>query len=102
MPLSQRDDQRATCIYEWIWCGDYAAARFARKRGRGSLDLLFVTHRRRRKLAAKHCCGPFEIAQEGGVIWRCLRVEHEPYPLDAGGDLLEHLQPFPEHREADE
>ena len=74
----------------------------AGSRANAGLDLRLVTHRRCRKLGGEHWRGPSEIAQEDGVIWRRLRVEHERYPLDAGGDLLEHLYPFSEHREIDE
>src|SRR5260370_12648896 len=102
MPLSQRYHQRAICIYERIRSNDQTAAGFACKRRRGGLDLRLVTHRRCRKLGGERCGGPLEIAEEGGVIWRCLRVEHERYLLHAGGDLLEHLHPFPEHWELDE
>src|SRR5215467_922529 len=102
MALSQRDHYCAMCAYEWIRPGDQSAAGFARKCRHGRLDLRLVTHRHRRKLGGERCRGLFQIAQEGGVIWRCLRVEHERRPLDAGGDLLKYFQPFPKHRELDE
>src|SRR5262249_36847787 len=78
-------------IYEWVRRGDQAALRFARRRRHGSLDLRLIMHRRCRKLDSERCRGPSEIAQEAGIISRCLRVEYERYPLDAGGDLLEHF-----------
>ena len=31
-----------------------------------------------------------------------LWMEHEPHPPDVGGDLLEHLQPFPDHGKIEE
>src|SRR5262252_2597121 len=102
MPPSQRHYQRAMGIYERVRCGDQAAARSAPKRRRGSLDLCLVTHRRCRKLGGECCRVPSEIAQENGVVWRRQWVEQERYSLDPGGNLLDQLQPFPEHREVDE
>jgi hypothetical protein len=81
-------------IYKWVRRGDQAAVRFARRRRHGSLDLRLIMHWRRRKLGSERSRGLSESAQENGVIWCCLRVEHERYPLDAGCDLFEHFQPI--------
>src|SRR5262245_3784806 len=45
--------------------------------------------------------GP-KLTQEDRIIRRGVGIEQKRHASDAGGNLLEHLQPFPYHRKVDE
>ena len=89
-------------VDEWIRCDDQASARLVRKREDGGFDLGLVVDRLCCQLDSERSRGLSKLMQENGVIGRGLWIEHEHHPPDARGDLLKHLQPFPDQGKFDE
>src|SRR5262249_2742679 len=87
---------------ERVRCNDQTAARLASKFGHSRFDFARVANRGRRYLSCDWPRHGLERTQVeiilGGHVW----VEHECGARNAGGRLLEHLQPFPHHLEIDE
>jgi hypothetical protein len=77
----QRNDQRATCIYEWIRPppGSRTKCRDGRSISASSRTAIAESS------PPERWFGLSEITQEDGVVWRCQRVEHERYPLGSAG-----------------
>src|SRR6516162_5459406 len=102
MLFRQCHNRLAVIIHECVRCGDQATVRLVCERRDGCLDFCLIVHRGCRKLDSERFGGRSEFAQECRVKRRGLGIEHERYAPDARGNLLDHLQPFPNQWEVDE
>src|SRR5215469_15098697 len=102
MLFRQCHNRLAVIIHECVRCGDQATVTLVCERRDGCLDFCLIVHRGCRKLDSERFGGRSEFAQECRVKRRGLGIEHERYAPDARGNLLDHLQPFPNQWEVDE
>ena len=102
MSLRQGPDQMATRIDERIRCRDQAATGLARERRDSGFDFCLVAHRGCRKLDRERCRGCSEFTQEDRIERRAVGIEQQRHTCDVGGNLLEHLQPFPDQGKVNE
>src|SRR5215471_16594618 len=102
MLFRQCHNRSAVIIHECVRCGDQATARLVCERRDGCLDFCLIVHRGCRKLDSERFGGRSEFTQECRVKRRGPRTEHERHAPNARGNLLDHLQPFPNQWEVDE
>src|SRR3974377_372478 len=76
-------------------------SRLARLYGEVVLDRVVVVHRGERNRDPKRWGSIFDRAFEKFGVRLSVRVEDNGYPRDAGRDVLQQLEPFPDDRGTD-